>query len=320
MQENSWQIYKFGGSSLNDSDCILNVCNLIKENSSQNLIVVVSAMAGVTDQLVDYSESRNQSILDKIADRYRATINETIQEESIHEALLEEFSNDLKIINELAESYSEKSIKTEENQILGFGEIWSSRLIQGVLNEAKDQRDIHLLDPLEIITLCKTEMGVNVDWGESKKLFSESLSDKNGVFIMAGFIAMSSDSIATNLGRNGSDYSASIMGSLAEAESVSIWTDTDGIMTADPNQIDSAKTIEQMSYDEAIELAYFGAEVIHEKTMSPLIDKDIPIYIRNTFNPESKVTQISSAVGQGQSVKGITTIENITLVNIKVLE
>ena len=265
MQENSWQIYKFGGSSLNDSDCILNVCNLIKENSSQNLIVVVSAMAGVTDQLVDYSESRNQSILEEIEDRYRATINETIQEESIHEALLEEFSNDLKIINELAESYSEKSIKTEENQILGFGEIWSSRLIQGVLNESKDQRDIHLLDPLEIITLCKTEMGVNVDWVESKKLFSESLTDKNGVFIMAGFIAMGSDSIATNLGRNGSDYSASIMGSLAEAESVSIWTDTDGIMTADPNKIESAKTIEQMSYDEAIELAYFGAEVIHEK-------------------------------------------------------
>ena len=129
MQENSWQIYKFGGSSLHNSDCILNVCNLIKENSSQNLIVVVSAMAGVTDQLVDYSESRNQSILDKITDRYRVTINETIQEESIHEALLEEFSNDLKTINELAESYSEKSIKTEENQILGFGEIWSSRLI-----------------------------------------------------------------------------------------------------------------------------------------------------------------------------------------------
>ena len=317
MQENSWQIYKFGGSSLNNSDCILNVCNLIKENSSQNLIVVVSAMAGVTDQLVDYSESRNQSILDKIADRYRVTINETIQEESIHEALLEEFSNDLKTINELAESYSEKSIKTEENQILGFGEIWSSRLIQGVLNESKDQRDIHLFNPLEIITLCKTEMGTNVDWEESKNLFSESLSDKSGVFIMAGFIAMSSDSIATNLGRNGSDYSASIMGSLAEAESVSIWTDTDGIMTADPNKIESAKTIEQMSYDEAVELAYFGAEVIHEKTMSPLIDKDIPIYIRNTFNPESKVTKISSALIEGQSVKGITTIENITLVNIE---
>ena len=317
MQENSWQIYKFGGSSLNNSDCILNVCNLIKENSSQNLIVVVSAMAGVTDQLVDYSESRNQSILDKIADRYRVTINETIQEESIHEALLEEFSNDLKTINELAESYSEKSIKTEENQILGFGEIWSSRLIQGVLNASKDQRDIHLFNPLEIITLCKTEMGTNIDWEESKKLFSESLSDKSGVFIMAGFIAMSSDSIATNLGRNGSDYSASIMGSLAEAESVSIWTDTDGIMTADPNKIESAKTIEQMSYDEAVELAYFGAEVIHEKTMSPLIDKDIPIYIRNTFNPESKVTKISSALIEGQSVKGITTIENITLVNIE---
>ena len=104
MQENSWQIYKFGGSSLNDSDCILNVCNLIKENSSQNLIVVVSAMAGVTDQLVDYSKSRNESILEEIEDRYRATINETIQEESIHEALLEEFSNDLKIIKELAQS------------------------------------------------------------------------------------------------------------------------------------------------------------------------------------------------------------------------
>ena len=209
MQENSWQIYKFGGSSLNDSDCILNVCNLIKENSSQNLIVVVSAMAGVTDQLVDYSESRNQSILEEIEDRYRLTITETIQEESIHEALLDEFSNDLKIIKELAESYSEESIKTEENQILGFGEIWSSRLIQGVLSQSEEidlnQRDVHLLNPLEIITLCQTEMGVNVDWGESTKCFTKSLSDKGGIFIMAGFIAMGSDSISTNLGRTGSD-------------------------------------------------------------------------------------------------------------------
>ena len=178
MQENSWQIYKFGGSSLNDSDCILNVCNLIKENSSQNLIVVVSAMAGVTDQLVDYSKSRNESILEEIEDRYRLTITETIQEESIHEALLDEFSNDLKIIKELAESYSGKSIKTEENQILGFGEIWSSRLIQGVLSQSEEidlnQRDVHLLNPLEIITLVKQKWGPMLI-GKSQRNYSANL-------------------------------------------------------------------------------------------------------------------------------------------------
>ena len=174
-------VQKYGGTSVGTTERINNVAKRIldTQKSGTQVVAVVSAMAGVTDQLVDYSESRNQSILEEIEDRYRATINETIQEESIHEVLLDEFSNDLKIINELAESYSEKSIKTEENQILGFGEIWSSRLIQTVLNESKDQRDIHLLNPLDIITLCKTEMGVNVDWVESKKLFSESLTDKN---------------------------------------------------------------------------------------------------------------------------------------------
>ena len=321
MVKEIWQVYKFGGSSLADGQCLLTVNEIIHQNESSNLVVVVSAMAGMTDQLVDYSKSKDNSILLKIEDRYRMTLKETINEKSIIKSLEDEFRNDLNTIKELAQSFSTEKISIEENQVLGFGEIWSSRLIRGILSQASSRdlndRDLHLINPLDVITLYHTDMGANVDWAESEKSFNKVFSGKNGIFVMAGFIAKNSDSVPTNLGRNGSDYSASIIGSLAKARSVSIWTDTDGIMTADPNQIQTAKTIEQMSYDEAIELAYFGAEVIHEKTMLPLMNKGIPIYIRNTFNPESHGTEISSNVNGIKSVKGITTIDNIILVNIE---
>ena len=296
MVKEIWQVYKFGGSSLADGKCLLTVNNIIHQNESSNLVVVVSAMAGMTDQLVDYSKSKDNSILLKIEDRYRRTLQETIHEKSIIKSLEDEFRNDLNTIKELAQSFSTEKISIEENQVLGFGELWSSRLIQGILSQASssdlNDRDLHLINPFDVITLYPTDMGANVDWAESEKSFNKVFSGRNGIFVMAGFIAKNSDSVPTNLGRNGSDYSASIIGSLAKARSVSIWTDTDGIMTADPNQIQTAKTIKQMSYDEAIELAYFGAEVIHEKTMLPLMNKGIPIYIRNTFNPESHGTEI----------------------------
>ncbi len=321
MVKEIWQVYKFGGSSLADGQCLLTVNEIIHQNESSNLVVVVSAMAGMTDQLVDYSKSKDNSILLKIEDRYRMTLKETINEKSIIKSLEDEFRNDLNTIKELAQSFSTEKISIEENQVLGFGEIWSSRLIRGILSQASSRdlndRDLHLINPLDVITLYHTDMGANVDWAESEKSFNKVFSGKNGIFVMAGFIAKNSDSVPTNLGRNGSDYSASIIGSLAKARSVSIWTDTDGIMTADPNHIQTAKTIQQMSYDEAIELAYFGAEVIHEKTMLPLMNKGIPIYIRNTFNPESHGTEISSKVKGVKSVKGITTIDNIILVNIE---
>lgn len=320
MSKNNWQIYKFGGSSLNDSDCINKVCNLIKGNSSENLIVVVSAMSGMTNQLLEYSQSKDESILQTISDRYLQTLNATLKDESFIENVINEFNQDLVSIRERASLDSGVTLNIEDNQILGYGEIWSSRLIKSVLNQASSDlsgRDLHLINPLDVITIYHTDMGANIDWAESKKLFNKEFSGKQGIFIMGGFLARKSDSFATNLGRNGSDYSASIMGSLAEAKDVSIWTDTNGIMTADPNQIQTAKTIKKMSYDEAIELAYFGAEVIHEKTMLPLMNKGIPIYIRNTFNPESNGTEISSKMNGLQSVKGITTIDNITLVNIE---
>ena len=306
MGKNNWQIYKFGGSSLNDSDCINRVCNLIKGNSSENLIVVVSAMSGMTNQLLEYSQSKDESILQTISDRYIQTLNATLKDESFIENVINEFNQDLVSIRERARLDSEVTLNIEDNQILGYGEIWSSRLIKSVLNQVSSDlsdRDLHLINPLDVVTVYHTDMGTNIDWIESKKLFNKEFSGKQGIFIMGGFLARDSNSIATNLGRNGSDYSASIMGSLAEAKDVSIWTDTNGIMTADPNQIQSAKTIKKMSYDEAIELAYFGAEVIHEKTMLPLMNKGIPIYIRNTFNPESNGTEISSkANGQQLSL------------------
>ena len=134
---------------------------------------------------------------------------------------------------------------------------------------------------------------------------------------MGGFIASDINGKSTNLGRNGSDYSASILGSLSDAESVTIWTDVDGVLTGDPRVVNKARIIEQMTYDEAIELSYFGAEVIHPKTMAPLMHKEIPLYIRNTFNSESLGTCINSQQKNTRAVKGISTIKEIALLNLE---
>ena len=123
--------------------------------------------------------------------------------------------------------------------------------------------------------------------------------------------------ISTNLGRNGSDYSAAIFASLFDAEELVIWTDVDGVLSADPNRVKSARLISNLSYNEAMELAYFGAKVIHPKTFSPLIKQEIPIFIRNTFDPEKKGTKISSNIDANREIKGITVIESMALINVE---
>ena len=173
------------------------------------------------------------------------------------------------------------------------------------------------LNPMDFLIIQNEDMGANVNWSKSKEAFTQAIQDKSGKVIMGGFIASDIEGKSTNLGRNGSDYSASILGSLSEAESVTIWTDVDGVLTGDPRVVNKARMIEQMTYDEAIELSYFGAEVIHPKTMAPLMHKEIPLYIRNTFNPESLGTSINSQQKNTRAVKGISTIKDIALLNLE---
>ena len=316
MSQKEWQVYKFGGTSMKNADALKQVANLITNSDSDNLIVVVSAMGGMTDDLLKFSQTKDSKLLEEIETRYSSTIKDLLNGESNQLSLEDAFKEDINTIKQLADQFDYSSVNVEDNPILGFGEIWSSKLLNAYLDSLSEVQT-SWLNPMEFLIIENQEMGANVHWSMSKKAFIDCIEGLAGKVIMGGFIASDEDGNPTNLGRNGSDYSASIIGSLSEAKSVTIWTDVDGVLTGDPRVVAKARIIEQMTYEEAVELSYFGAEVIHPKTMAPLMHKDMPLYIRNTFNPHSQGTCISSEIKNIRAVKGITTIKGIALVNIE---
>jgi aspartokinase/homoserine dehydrogenase 1 len=316
MSQKDWQVYKFGGTSMKNADALEQVGNLVINSGSENLIVVVSAMGGMTDALLKFSQTKDSTLIEDIQSLYIETTHSLVKNVSNQLSLIESFKHDIQKIKEIAKQKDHASISIEENEILGFGEIWSSKLLHAYLS-AFDEIETSWLNPIDFLIIQNEDMGANVNWFKSKEAFTEAIQDKSGKIIMGGFIASDIEGKSTNLGRNGSDYSASILGSLSEAESVTIWTDVDGVLTGDPRVVNKARIIEQMTYDEAIELSYFGAEVIHPKTMAPLMHKEIPLYIRNTFNSESLGTCINSQQKNTRAVKGISTIKEIALLNLE---
>ena len=316
MSQKDWQVYKFGGTSMKNADALEQVGNLVINSDAENLIVVVSAMGGMTDALLQFSETQDSKLIEDIQSLYIETTDSLVKNVSSRLSLIEAFKEDIQEIREIAKLKDHASLSIEENEILGFGEIWTSKLLHAYLS-ALGEIETSWLNPMDFLIIQNEDMGANVNWSKSKEAFTQAIQDKSGKVIMGGFIASDIEGKSTNLGRNGSDYSASILGSLSEAKSVTIWTDVDGVLTGDPRVVNKARMIEQMTYDEAIELSYFGAEVIHPKTMAPLMHKEIPLYIRNTFNPESLGTSINSQQKNTRAVKGISTIKDIALLNLE---
>ena len=316
MSQKDWQVYKFGGTSMKNADALEQVGNLVTNSDAENLIVVVSAMGGMTDALLQFSETQDSKLIEDIQSLYIETSDSLVKNVSSRLSLIEAFKEDIQEIREIAKLKDHASLSIEENEILGFGEIWTSKLLHAYLS-AMGEIETSWLNPMDFLIIQNEDMGANVNWSKSKEAFTQAIQDKSGKVIMGGFIASDIEGKSTNLGRNGSDYSASILGSLSEAKSVTIWTDVDGVLTGDPRVVNKARMIEQMTYDEAIELSYFGAEVIHPKTMAPLMHKEIPLYIRNTFNPESLGTSINSQQKNTRAVKGISTIKDIALLNLE---
>ena len=316
MSQKDWQVYKFGGTSMKNADALEQVGNLVTNSDAENLIVVVSAMGGMTDALLQFSETQDSKLIEDIQSLYIETTDSLVKNVSSRLSLIEAFKEDIQAIREIAKLKDHASLSIEENEILGFGEIWTSKLLHAYLS-AMGEIETSWLNPMDFLIIQNEDMGANVNWSKSKEAFTQAIQDKSGKVIMGGFIASDIEGKSTNLGRNGSDYSASILGSLSEAQSVTIWTDVDGVLTGDPRVVNQARMIEQMTYDEAIELSYFGAEVIHPKTMAPLMHKEIPLYIRNTFNSESLGTSINSQQKNTRAVKGISTIKDIALLNLE---
>jgi len=319
-----WKIHKFGGSSLADASCFRRVAAIVSNQPDQRLGIVVSAMRGVTDRLLRMSSlaMRNDrsyiSELQEIGVQYAECAGELTEGRVLAE-LLDLWREDAKGIGALLESAAANDSARSADVVAGYGEIWSSRLLAACLDRLLGRpRAGSWIDARRVVTVRHSELGPAVQWQSSRAKWADVIAEGlSEVVVITGFIAADEEGLQTTLGRNGSDFSASIFAALAGAAELTIWTDVDGVMSADPNRVPEAKVIDSLSYNEAMELAYFGAKVLHPQTLGPAVDNDIPILIRNTFAPEQPGSHIRTGVPSTQLIKGITAVGGMALVNLE---
>jgi len=322
----TWTVHKFGGTSLADADCFRRVADILASQPEGNLAVVVSAIGGVTDSLLGLIELAAQdqpvdNTLGLLRSRYEGIARELLSEQRA-DGLVEVFSADLENIGSVLKALSVVKAASHRSRdlVAGYGELWSARLLSAVLVEDDRPRGtVACVDARDVLVVESGEMGPIVAWGPTRERREAVIPDDFlGVAVITGFIARNPDGLQTTLGRNGSDYSASIFGALLGAATVNIWTDVEGVMSGDPRRVPEAQVIDEISYNEAMELAYFGARVIHPQTMAPAVADGIPIRIRSTFSPEHLGTQITASPEHRDAlVKGISGIDGVALVNLE---
>jgi aspartokinase/homoserine dehydrogenase 1 len=330
MTDTDWKVHKFGGTSLADAGCFRQVAEVLRGEPGSRQAVVVSAMGGMTDallELVKVSEQSAEAVqpgLAAIADRYRETVEALLGDGPARVTVMEAFKSELSDAADILQAISlvHSAADRSRDLVAGFGELWSTRLLAAYLEQDRvadpGKREVRWVDARELIVVEPGELGPAVVWEQSRKNCARLFPAGTGeIVIVTGFIATDSAGLQTTLGRNGSDFSASILGALLNASSITIWSDVGGIMSADPGRVPEAAVIAQLSYSEAMELAYFGARVIHPQTMAPAVDRGIPIYIRNTFDPGATGSRVSGSADPAEGIKGITTVDQVALVNLE---
>ncbi len=319
------KVLKFGGTSVGSSEAILSVIRIVKslKNDGNKTIVVSSAMHGVTASLIDLMDNaiRGKDVssgLKALEVKHYDVVRKLLEVKLHNHALL-----GLKLMfNELEEllagikTIGEASMRVKD-KVLSYGEMLSCFMVSHLINQNCGKTIF--VDTRKLIRTDSNFGKANVDFPITHKLINKYLDENDAEFyIFTGFIASNELGETTTLGRGGSDYTAAIVAASTDAREIQIWTDVDGIMTADPRLVKKAFSIRQLSYDEAIELSYFGAKVIHPPTMIPAQEKKIPIIIRNTFNQKFRGTRISSqSSSNGSLIKGISFIPQISLITLQ---
>ncbi|MCE7535420.1 bifunctional aspartate kinase/homoserine dehydrogenase I [Aliivibrio fischeri] len=319
------RVLKFGGSSLADSDRFLRAADIIANNAQQQEVsVVLSAPGKVTNKLV--------SVVDNLLTNGEAEL-QISELESVFTQLFSGISNtlpqvDLKLLeNKLKDSISQLRQYAHGITLLGMcpnnvyakiiskGERISIVMMKAVL-EAKGQ-PASLIDPVKYLYAKGDYLEGAVDVDVSTLNFKNEPLPQGHVNIMPGFTAGNAKGELVTLGRNGSDYSAAVLAACLRAECCEIWTDVDGVYNCDPRLVDDARLLKSLSYQEAMELSYFGASVLHPKTIAPIAQFHIPCLIKNSFNPQGAGTLIGQDTGEDNlAIKGITTLNNLTMVNV----
>nr|WP_320415212.1 bifunctional aspartate kinase/homoserine dehydrogenase I [Lysobacter changpingensis] len=314
-------MHKFGGSSLADAPLYRAAAALVDDPArTRTRIVVVSAMQGVTDAVIALLDAARRGepwrpSVDALHERHAiaAAALDPDGRFALGDALAAEFETLRRDLDAIAAGAPDAHAFAAG--LPGFGELLSSRLMHAALGgEAASWRR---LDARDVLVVHAGEMGMAVDWRESRARLADWRMRNDGNVVITGFVARDAQGHATTLGRNGSDYSAAIFANLFDAEALTIWTDVDGVLSADPRLVPEAVCLPSMSYAEACELAYFGAKVLHPQTMAPVQERGIPLWIRNTKRPEAPGTLIAPDSGRdGAPVKGLSLVRDLAIVEL----
>lgn len=291
------KVFKFGGASVKDADSVRNVAKVLSLYSDDKIAVVVSAMGKMTNALERllhayfYGTGKIDEEFSNIKEYHMSITSALFTDKSSEiytdlESIFALFRTRLSLPN--SENYD-----YEYDQIVSIGEIISSKILSAYLNSAGIEN--RWIDARSIIRTDNTYRDARIDWDKTVELVNDSMEfHKNSIYITQGFIGSTAENITTTLGREGSDFSAAILAYSLEAEKVAIWKDVPGVLNADPKYFDDTIKLDQLSYHDAIELAYYGASVIHPKTIKPLQNKKIPLWVKSFLHPKEKGTIIQN--------------------------
>ncbi|WP_426432112.1 aspartate kinase [Winogradskyella sp. HB-48] len=315
------RVYKFGGASVKDAKGVKNLALVLKETGYENTLIVVSAMGKTTNAMEvvikNYFENKGE---------LQSSIHDVIKYHN--EILLDLFDNERhEVFSAVKSLFDELNLFFKSNkspdynyvydQTIGFGELVSTRIISHYLNEIGLKNN--WLDVREYIKTDNYYRRANVNWDQTQENISSNFN-KSVLNITQGFLGSDPNNFTTTLGREGSDYTAAIFAYCLNAKSVTIWKDVPGVLNADPRYFENAKLLNQISYREAIELAFYGASVIHPKTLQPLQQKEIPLYVKSFLNPKAEGTCVSKGKAIEPEVPCFIVKKNQILISLSSLD
>ena len=315
--------HKFGGSSLADAERYRHVANLLAKRDDPIQTATVSAMRGVTDALIALADSASgngdwPAQLTTLREQHQRTAQQLLGEHADATlAWLDAQFQDLSALLAALALLGPSGAAAKE-RVPGLGEVWSAQLLAAALSALG--QDAVALDAREVLVIGRNDLGIAVDWDTSAaRLTQWRATHPQRRIVITGFIARDAHGVATTLGRNGSDFTGAIFAALFGASELNIWTDVDGVLSADPRVVPDAVFLPRLSYNEACELAYFGARVIHPQTMAPAIARNLPILIRNTFNPSHPGTRIDAGGDENGNfpAKGLSLSADLALLNVE---
>jgi bifunctional aspartokinase / homoserine dehydrogenase 1 len=319
------KVLKFGGTSVKDAGRFREVAAiLLRESRAGRIAVVLSTMKGCTDDLILAARQARagttsfQGLVAGVLERHRQAARELLPDAAACTAALgplETMGGELMEVLHgisLVRECSDRSM----DLVMSFGERLTCRLAAAYFTSVGIPS--WYADSREFIVTDNSYGSALVDFRASYAAMADKVLPRPGMPVVTGFIAATSEGVTTTLGRNGSDYTGSIVGAGLKAESVEIWTDVDGVLSADPRFVKDAFVIDEMSYEEAMEMSFFGAKVIHPYTMIPAVESNTPLWIKNTMNPAARGTLIARDIRRhSRAITGIASIENVALVNVQ---